>query len=232
MDIVAKIQESSPELTTLLFSSIIVFITWLIKSIIEKPIENSRSTFVKYFEKRIQVLSEINANLNFIAYFPNNTEFKENLQRILLDGMKSAYISKEIFDYVTRIAIEETTDENLTLKTIKKIDEELEALISKVRQENKFYYKYSDIRPVKRIFKLFFLFLMYIVAAIIILSLFLLAGYLVQKIISINLSQSFSISTLLIILAVLIWIFITGIHKSLKKTKSKAKTDKKAKKKT
>jgi len=122
MDIVTKIQESSPELTTLVFSFIIVFITWLIKTLIEKPIENSRNTFVKYFEKRVQILSELNANLHFIAYFPLNTEFKENLQKILLDGLKSAYISKEIFDNTTRIAIDETTNDELTLKTIKKIE--------------------------------------------------------------------------------------------------------------
>ena len=181
MDIVTKIQESSPELTTLVFSSIIVFITWLIKTLIEKPIENSRNTFVKYFEKRVQILSELNANLHFIAYFPLNTEFKENLQKILLDGLKSAYISKEIFDNTTRIAIDETTNEELTLKTI-----ELEALVSKIRQENEFYYKYTDIRPVNRIFKVLMLFLMYLVAATIIFSLLLLIGYLVQKIVTAN----------------------------------------------
>lgn len=183
MDVVTKIQELNSELTTLVFSSIIVFITWLIKTLIEKPIENSRSTFVKYFEKRIQILSELNANLHFIAYFPQNTEFKENLQRILLDGLKSAYISKEIFDNTTRIAIDETTEEDLVLKTIKKIEEELETLVSKIREENKFYYKYTDIRPVNRILKLLMLFLMYLVAATIIFSLFLIVGYLVRKII-------------------------------------------------
>lgn len=181
MDIVTKIQESSPELATLVFSSIIAFITWLIKTLIEKPIDRSRSTFVKYFEKRIQILSELNANLHFIAYFPKTKEFKENLQRILLDGLKSAYISKEIFDNTTRIAIDESTDEGLTLKTIKNIEEELETLVSKIREENKFYYKYTDIRPVNRIFKVLVLFLMYVVAATIILSLLLLIGYLIQK---------------------------------------------------
>ena len=186
MDIVTKIQESSPELTTLVFSSIIVFITWLIKTLIEKPIENSRNTFVKYFEKRDQILSELNANLHFIAYFPLNTEFKENLQKILLDGLKSAYISKEIFDNTTKIAIDETTNEELTLKTIKRIENELEALVSKIRQENEFYYKYTDIRPVNRIFKVLMLFLMYLVAATIIFSLLLLIGYLVQKIVTAN----------------------------------------------
>ena len=65
MDIVTKIQESSPELTTLVFSSIIVFITWLIKTLIEKPIENSRNTFVKYFEKGFR--SFLNLMLIFIS---------------------------------------------------------------------------------------------------------------------------------------------------------------------
>ncbi len=182
MDIVNKIQELNLDLTTLVFSSVIVFITWLIKTLIEKPIENSRNTFEKYFEKRVQILSELNANLHFIAYFPLNTEFKENLQKILLDGLKSAYISKEIFDNTTRIAIDKTTNEELTLKTIKKIEDELEVLVSKIRQENQFYYKYIDIRPVKKIFKGLVLFLMYLVPALIIFAFLLFIVYLIQKI--------------------------------------------------
>ncbi len=184
MDLITRIQAVSPELIILVFSSVIAFVTWLMKTLVEAPIEKSRNTFEKYFEKRIQILSELNANLHFIAYFPKNTEFKENLQKVLLDGVKCAYISKEIFDNTTRIAIDKTTNEKLTLSTIQKIEDELDVLVSKIRQENEFYYKYTDARPFMRIFKVFVLFLMYLIAATIIFSLLLLIGYLAQKIVT------------------------------------------------
>lgn len=179
---ITEIYNARPELTTLFFSSVIAFFTWLIKNLVDKPIEDSKNTFEKYFEKRIQVLSEINANLHFIAYFPENKEFKNTLQKILLNGQKSAYISKAIFENTTRIAIDKNTDESLTLETIKIIELELERLVSKIRAENRFYYKYSDVRPLIRIFKMLGLFIMYLIAAMIILSLLLFVGYWAQKI--------------------------------------------------
>ena len=98
------------------------------KSLVEKPLTESKNTFTKYFDKRIEILTEVKTRLNFIAYFPEgdeSLEYKNQLQTILLTDGKAAYLSKEVYDNVLRIAIDPKTDEKLLLATIINIDEEL-----------------------------------------------------------------------------------------------------------
>jgi len=173
MDIVAIIKEANPNVIVFLLMTFVAFISWLIKSLVEKPLTESKNTFTKYFDKRIEILTEVKTRLNFIAYFPegeDNLEYKNQLQKILLTDGKAAYLSKEVYDNVLRIAIDEKTNETLLLDTIKKIDEELYLKISKVQDEIEFYRCFSNYSPFRRFVGITVLSLQYIVALTIVFS--------------------------------------------------------------
>ncbi|MEA4820901.1 MAG: hypothetical protein VB122_01510 [Erysipelotrichales bacterium] len=174
MDIISIIKEANPDIVIFLLTILITFISWLIKSLVEKPLNESRNTFSKYFEKRIEILTEVKTRLNFIAYFPegdDNLDYKNQLQTILLTDGKAAYLSKEVYDNVLRIAIDPITDEKLLLSTIKKIDEELYLKISKVQDEISFYRRFSNYNPLRRLIGIIFLSLQYILSLAIVITL-------------------------------------------------------------
>lgn len=153
MDIMTIIKEANPNVVIFLLTTFVAFISWLVKSLVEKPLTESKNTFTKYFDKRIEILTEVKTRLNFIAYFPEgdeNLDYKNQLQTILLTDGKAAYLSKEVYDNVLRIAIDPKTDEKLLLATIKNIDEELYKKISKVQDEINFYRRFSNYSPLKR----------------------------------------------------------------------------------
>jgi len=173
MDIVTIIKEANPNVVIFLLTTFVAFISWLIKSLVEKPLNESKNTFTKYFDKRIEILTEVKTRLNFIAYFPegeDNLEYKNQLQTILLTDGKAAYLSKEVYNNVLRIAIDEKTNETLLLDTIKKIDEELYLKISKVQDEIEFYRRFSNYSPFRRFVGITVLSLQYIVALTIVFS--------------------------------------------------------------
>lgn len=154
-------------------TTLVAFITWLVKSLVEKPITESKDTFNKYFEKRIEILTEIKTRLHFIAYFPvgkENLDYKEQLQSILLRDGKAGYLSKEIYDNVLKISIDPNTDEELLLATITKLDNELYLTISKVQDEISFYRRFSNYNPLKRFIGYTLLFLQYIISIFIVIS--------------------------------------------------------------
>lgn len=177
MDIMKIIEKANPDVVIFLLTTFVSFISWLLKSLVEKPLSESKNTFTKYFDKRIEILTEIKTRLNFIAYFPegkDSLDYKNQLQKILLSEGKAAYLSKEVFDNVLRIAIDETTNENLLLDTIKKIDEELYKKISKVQDEINFYRRFSNFSPFRRFVGMTILSLQYILSLTIILTFILL----------------------------------------------------------
>lgn len=167
MDIITTINKANPNVVIFLLTTFVAFISWLVKSLVEKPLTESKNTFTKYFDKRIEILTEVKTRLNFIAYFPegdDNLDYKNQLQTILLTDGKSAYLSKEIYDSVLRIAIDPKTDEKLLLQTIKKIDEELYKKISKIQDEIEFYRRFSNYSPFRRFIGIAILSLQYVIA--------------------------------------------------------------------
>lgn len=177
MDIIAIIKESNPNVIIFLLTTFVAFISWLVKSLVEKPLIESKKTFTKYFDKRIEILTEVKTRLNFIAYFPegdDNLDYKNQLQAILLTDGKTAYLSKEIYDNVLRIAIDPNTNEKLLIETIKKIDEELYKKISKIHDEINFYKRFSNYSPLRRFVGITFLSLQYFVSLLIVIALLLL----------------------------------------------------------
>jgi hypothetical protein len=173
MDIVTIIKEANPNVVIFLLTTFVAFISWLVKSLVEKPLTESKNTFTKYFDKRIEILTEVKTRLNFIAYFPEgneNLDYKNQLQTILLTDGKAAYLSKEVYDNVLRIAIDPKTDEKLLLATIKNIDEELYKKISKVQDEIIFYRSFSNYSPIKRFVGITILSLQYIIALTLVFS--------------------------------------------------------------
>lgn len=173
MDIMTIIEEANPNIVIFLLTTFVAFISWLIKSLVEKPLTESKNTFTKYFDKRIEILTEVKTRLNFIAYFPEgdeNLDYKNQLQTILLKDGKVAYLSKEVYDNVLRISVDPKTDEKLLLDTIKKIDEELYRKISKVQNEINFYRRFSNYSPLKRFVGITLLSLQYVISLTIIVA--------------------------------------------------------------
>lgn len=173
MDIITIIKEANPNVVIFLLTTLVAFISWLIKSLVEKPLAESKNTFTKYFDKRIEILTEVKTRLNFIAYFPegeDNLEYKNQLQTILLTDGKAAYLSKEVYNNVLRIAIDEKTNETLLLDTVKMIDEELYLKISKVQDEIEFYRRFSNYSPFRRFVGITVLSLQYVIALTIVFS--------------------------------------------------------------
>lgn len=173
MDLITLYKNADANLVVFLLTSFIAFISWIVKSLIEKPLSDSKGTFSKYFERRIEILTEIKTRLNFIAYFPegdDNLEYKNQLQNVLLNNEKAAYLSKEVYDNVLRISIDKKTDEKLLLETIQKIDDELYKKIKKVQEEIHFYRMFSNYNPIRRFIGISYLSIQYLTSLILILA--------------------------------------------------------------
>jgi len=180
MDIVSIIEKANPDLVIFCATTLIALLSWLLKSLVENPITESKATFQKYIDKRIEILTEIKTRLNFIAYFPgenDSKEFKNQIQEILLKDGRTGYLSKETYTSVLKISIEPKTNEELLLGTIKKIDEELYLQISKIQDEIIFYRRFSNYNPLRRFIGLALLSIQYVVSLILIIGLLSLAIY-------------------------------------------------------
>lgn len=158
MDLIEILKLSDSNLLVFLITSIIAFFSWIVKGSIEKPINDSKQTFEKTYNVRIEIMTEIKNRLSLILYFKNgeenikeNLKFKEEIQNILLKDGKSAYLSKIVLDNTLRITIEEENNEEFIKETIKLIDTELYLIISKLEDEISFYRKFSNFNPLKKI---------------------------------------------------------------------------------
>ncbi|WP_333577534.1 hypothetical protein [Sphingobacterium sp.] len=152
-----------------LLTTLIGFISWLVKGLIESPLSFSKATFDKHFNTRVEILTEIKNRLALMLYLTNGdnnediNKFKNEIQEILLKDGKSAYISKDILDYALNISVLPDTNINKVHHTINLIDEELYGTISKVNDELIFYRKFSNHNPIKRILGLIFITVQYLI---------------------------------------------------------------------
>lgn len=162
-------------LLSILATSLIAFICWVVKGLIEVPLVNSKEIFFKYFDKRIEVLGDIKIRLSIIAYFPGEEgkTYKEQLQDLLLKDGKSAYLDSDIFSQTLDISINPNTEEEKLINAITIVNRALAAHIGKVEQSNNFYSKYANVNPIRRITSYLLLSLYYV---LIIILLFLLMG--------------------------------------------------------
>lgn len=173
MDLKLILNSANPDLVIFLLTTLIAFVSWLVKSLVEKPIAESKNTFNKFLEKRIEILTEVKTRLNFIAYFPKGNEsldYKNQLQDIILKDGKTGYLDKLTYDSILKIAIEPETNEKLLLKTINEIDTDLYLQISKIQDEIRFYRKFSNYNPLKRFLGFTLLSFQYIISLSLIIS--------------------------------------------------------------
>lgn len=154
----------NPNVAIFLLTSLFAFVSWIIKGLFEKPLAESKTTFNQFFEKRVEMLTEVKARLHFIAYFPHDEgkEYKEQLQKLLLKDGKAAYLNKNTYESVLRISIDPDTKEELLLKTIEEIDKDLYSQISKVQGEIKFYRRFSNFNPFQKFLSFITLLIQYI----------------------------------------------------------------------
>ena len=69
MDLIKSLNEIDKSLLVFVITSLFAFISWLIKGIIEKPINEAKVTFEKTYTTRIEILTEIKNRLSLILYF-------------------------------------------------------------------------------------------------------------------------------------------------------------------
>lgn len=164
----------NPTILIFLATSLFAFMSWILKSIVENPINEAKSTFIKFFEKRVEILSEVKVKLTLIMYFPDEqgNEIKESLQNLLQQNGKAAYINKSMLDSILRITIEPNVPNHDSAEIIRKnaiikkiideIDVDLTEQIKKVKDEVDFYKRFSHFHPFKRFLSLILLSFQYI----------------------------------------------------------------------
>ena len=173
------IKGSNKDLITVLGTLLIGFLSWVVKELIEKPMTRSKETFNKYMEKRIEILTDIKVRLIIVAAieapFANN--YKEQIQSILLEHGKAAYLDKSTLDKTMNAAIQFETNKIAIVALIKEIDIDLTKQIRKVQDEIQFYSKFSNLNPIKKIAGFLLLTLQYVLAISISIGLLFLCGY-------------------------------------------------------
>jgi hypothetical protein len=159
---------SSKDLLITLCTFLIAFLSWVVKELIEKPMASSKATFNKYLEKRIEILADIKIRLLIIkeANSPEANNYKEQLQTILLEHGKGAYLDNSTLAKTISIAIRYETDLNSTQALIDEINADMTRQIRKVQDEIQFYSKFSNFDPVKRIVSFLILSLQYVAAVL------------------------------------------------------------------
>ncbi|APA93462.1 hypothetical protein [Myroides] len=203
MDVLETLKQVDSNLLVFLLTSLIAFLTWVIKGSIEKPINDSKQTFEKTFNIRIEIMTEIKNRLSLILYFKegeNNLKFKEEIQSILLKDGKSAYLSKNILDNLLRLSIEEKNNEELIKTTINLIDSELYLIISKLEDEISFYRKFSNFNPLKKIIGIILLALQNIITILIV-------GFITYLLITTFISSTICVKILISLLSIGILLF-------------------------
>ena len=113
-----------------------------------------RETFFKVTEKRIGILSELYNYINIIALFPQETNIKEELQKIILSD-KLAYVDEKIIVDIIEIAFKEVTNERLVLDTRKELRETIDKCAEIIRKENQYFLKHDTTNTYKRVIAYF-----------------------------------------------------------------------------
>lgn len=160
MDLVNQFISTSPAFKIFILTSLIAFITWLVKGLIETPLNQSREIFKNFYEKRINILGKIKTKLYLIQKFTIDLQadevvkYKEGLQEILEKDENIAFLDKEYYRKILNFSI--TVDSKLEEVNllIKETDDFLAEIINKVQDEIKFYFKYSSFNPFKKIVNL------------------------------------------------------------------------------
>ena len=154
MDLIKIIGAADPNVKVFFLTAIAGLVSWIVKGLLEGPIQESKSTFEKFVDRRIEILSEILTRLKFIAYFPTVKEskiYKQQIQDIILRDGKVGYINKLTLESILRISIEAETNEKLLIATIQEIEDDLFAQISKIHEQISFYRRFSNHTPIKRL---------------------------------------------------------------------------------
>src|SRR4051812_21476749 len=131
MDLVQKflhfIGKVDSNLLAILVTSLIALATWLVKALFEKPMTNSRETFIRFMQKRIEVLSDMKVRLKILEVIPSPlaNNYKEEIQKILLQAGQAAYLDQLMLDKIFKVAIAFDTDVRRVQELIRDIDEDL-----------------------------------------------------------------------------------------------------------
>lgn len=173
-----------PNLFGILATALFGIFAWLVKSLIEDPLNNSKETFNKILYERIEILTEIKNHLAFISFFPegtDNLEYKEKLQALILRNGKTAFVDQKTLAEIIDLSIRQETDQKKVTELIKKIQGDLKPWINKAKEDNTFYEKYYSPFPIKRIWSVFKLGLINSIGLLILFSIiFLILNFLVS----------------------------------------------------
>ena len=154
MDVINNFISENKDILSILITLLVGFIAWICKELIETPMRQSRETFFKVTEKRIGILSELYNYINIIALFPQETNIKEELQKIILSD-KLAYVDEKIIVDIIEIAFKEVTNERLVLDTRKALRETIDKCAEIIRKENQYFLKHDTTNTYKRVIAYF-----------------------------------------------------------------------------
>ena len=154
MDVINNFISENKDILSILITLLVGFIAWICKELIETPMRQSRETFFKVTEKRIGILSELYNYINIIALFPQETNIKEELQKIILSD-KLAYVDEKIIVNIIEIAFKEVTNEGLVLDTRKELRETIDKCAEIIRKEIQYFLKHDTTNTYKRVIAYF-----------------------------------------------------------------------------
>lgn len=154
MDVINNFISENKDILSILITLLVGFIAWICKELIETPMRQSRETFFKVTEKRIGILSELYNYINIIALFPQETNIKEELQKIILSD-KLAYVDEKIIVNIIEIAFKEVTNERLVLDTRRELRETIDKCAEIIRKENQYFLKHDTTNTYKRVIAYF-----------------------------------------------------------------------------
>lgn len=154
MDVINNFISENKDILSILITLLVGFIAWICKELIKAPMRQSRETFFKVTEKRIGILSELYNYINIIALFPQETNIKEELQKIILSD-KLAYVDEKIIVNIIEIAFKEVTNERLVLDTRKELRETIDKCAEIIRKENQYFLKHDTTNTYKRVIAYF-----------------------------------------------------------------------------
>ena len=154
MDVINNFISENKDILSILITLLVGFIALICKELIETPMRQSRETFFKVTEKRIGILSELYNYINIIALFPQETNIKEELQKIILSD-KLAYVDEKIIVNIIEIAFKEVTNERLVLDTRRELRETIDKCAEIIRKENQYFLKHDTTNTYKRVIAYF-----------------------------------------------------------------------------
>lgn len=198
------LRNANPDIVVFLMTAFIGFLSWLIKGLIENPLKESKITFNRIFEKRLEILTEIKTRLVFLAYFPvgkESLEYKQQLQDLFLKDGLTAYLNRSIYDNVIKISVDPNTNEQLLAETLIDINNELSIKIDKVHDETSFYRKFSNYNPLRRIVGFTYLSFLYLGSFLVILGVLYMSA-------SALLSTNYLTITIIVIALILLMFFV------------------------